>query len=308
MRNSIFLHWLAQNYSYLRMSNHSTDIKALAQQSVKTRLSPMIWPDLTMMQLKHILNCWCILIGKINSTSRLSDEAGKNKKKYTEHWGSACCSGGVYVIFLACTDIYSRLGTPRCMDIHELPSDSYSGYNNSIIHRGTDKALAVRLCCGSAATKLASTKPVWPNHPGGTESGTMIIPGSVKNHLHVLQQDTEPLCATVSHFYVNIIQLSTSSYPIQLVNKLAEGERLLRRSNCRKMEDARHEQRVKPLLTCLRQQVLRESILIPASEPQLTTEQLCKKGESVQTQYTDSKQFQSQTHWHKRLGGLSVSN
>lgn len=40
------------------------------------------------------------------------------------------------------------------------------------------------------------------------------------------------------------------------------------------MEEARHDQRVKPLLTHLRQQVLREQIFIPVSDSQLTTEEL----------------------------------
>lgn len=62
--------------------------------------------------------------------------------------------------------------------------------------------------------------------------------------------------------------------PPPFVSKLADGERLLGRNNWRKMEEARHDQRVKPFLTHLRQQVLRQQILIPASVSQLTTEQL----------------------------------
>lgn len=59
------------------------------------------------------------------------------------------------------------------------------------------------------------------------------------------------------------------------MNRLAEEEKLLGRNNWRKkMEEARHDQRVKPVLTHLRQQVLREQILIPASNSQLTAEQL----------------------------------
>lgn len=43
------------------------------------------------------------------------------------------------------------------------------------------------------------------------------------------------------------------------------------------MEDVRHNQRVKSLPTHLSQQELQERILIPASDSQLATEQLCKK-------------------------------
>lgn len=65
-----------------------------------------------------------------------------------------------------------------------------------------------------------------------------------------------------------------SHLPPAFVSKPAEGERLLGRNNWRKMKEARHDQRVKLFLTHLRQQVLREQILIPASDSQLVTEQL----------------------------------
>jgi len=76
---------------------------------------------------------------------------------------------------------------------------------------------------------------------------------------------------------VKLIQPSISSSPIHhhpLRESWQKGKRLLGRNNCRKIEEARDDQRPKPFLTHLRQQVLREEVLIPAAVSQLITEQL----------------------------------
>lgn len=77
----------------------------------------------------HFSNAGVVLIGKINSTSRLPKRQvrikDRNAQMTEDH--SLPSMGSIGNIFLACNDIHSRLGSPRCMDIRELPPNSYSG-------------------------------------------------------------------------------------------------------------------------------------------------------------------------------------
>lgn len=147
--------------------------------------------------------------------------------------------GSIRNIFLAYSDIHARLGTPRCMDIHELSSNSYSGCGNSVLHRGTDweqacGAVAGRLCCCRASVKLICTvKSSWWLQV--RNCGYSLICHRLSLHPSA-RHLTSPCYSFSFPGEANIAKyIFISRSPPPFTSKLAEGERLLGRNNWRKM-------------------------------------------------------------------------
>lgn len=182
--------------------------------------------------------------------------------------------GSTYNILLPCSDFHSRLGTP---------SHSYSGCGNGIMCRGTDckqgaepwqagpaaKPAGVKLIC-----KTTSSWWLWVRNYSYSEFCHRFSPHPSARHFTSLCYSFSFLgdANTAKSIFI-------SHSPPPFASEQVKGYGLLGRNNWRKTEEARYDQRVKPFLTHLRQQVLRGQILISASDSQLMTEQLLENAQ-----------------------------